>query len=387
MASIGKLSAGRWQARWREPDGRQRRKTFSRKFDAERFLTGVEGDKLRGTYLDPDAGRIRFKAYADDWLAAQTFDPSTRQATEIRLRVHIYPTFGAKELRLIKPSTVQAWLRSLDRLATSYQRVIFTNFSTVLSAAVDDALLVKNPCLAPSVRKPRVEHRKITPWSAEQVTAVTEALPERYAIVATLAAGLGLRQGEVFGLSPDGVDFLRGTVQVDRQVKLFANNRQAFALPKGRKTRTVPLPSTVRDELAAYLAKYPARSVTLPWADVTGPPTTVELVATSRESKAMNRNYFNSHIWRPALIAAGITPARDQGCHALRHWFGSVLIEAGESLKAVSVYLGHSDPSFTARVYIHQLDRTGDRTRGAIDAALGGQSQTSCSLAVTSEGE
>lgn len=162
---------------------------------------------------------------------------------------------------------VQAWLKSLDRLATSYQRVIFTNLATVLSAAVDDGILIKNACHAPSVRKPRLEPRKITPWTATRVKAVIDALPERYAIVATLAAGLGLRQGEVFGLSPADVDFLRGHVAVNRQVKLFANNRQVFALPKGRKTRTVPLPSSVRDELAAYLAKYPARPVTLPWAD------------------------------------------------------------------------------------------------------------------------
>lgn len=89
MASIGKLSTGRWQARWREPDGRQRRKTFSRKFDAERFLTGVEGDKLHGTYVDPDAGRIRFKTYAVDWLAAQTFDPSTRRHRATAARSHL----------------------------------------------------------------------------------------------------------------------------------------------------------------------------------------------------------------------------------------------------------------------------------------------------------
>lgn len=101
----------------------------------------------------------------------------------------------------------------------------------------------------------------------------------------------------------------------------------------------------------------------------------------------MNRNYFNSHVWKQALIAAGITPARDQGCHALRHWFGSVLIEAGESLKAASVYLGHSDLSFTARVYIHQLDQTGNRTRSAIDAALASQDHAPRSLPVTSEAE
>ncbi len=46
----------RWLARYEAPDGRPRSKVFARKLDAERFLATVETDKLRGTYLDPDAG-------------------------------------------------------------------------------------------------------------------------------------------------------------------------------------------------------------------------------------------------------------------------------------------------------------------------------------------
>ena len=66
-----------------------------------------------------------------------------------------------------------------------------------------------------------------------------------------------------------------------------------FALPKGRKVRTVPLPAGVRDDLAAYLAAFPAHEVTLPWADVDGDPVTAPLLVTSREGKALNRNYVN----------------------------------------------------------------------------------------------
>ncbi|HEY3086822.1 MAG TPA: hypothetical protein VGJ59_02015 [Jatrophihabitantaceae bacterium] len=128
--------------------------------------------------------------------------------------------------------------------------MILVNVSTIFSAAVDDEMIAKNPCHARSVAKPKVPVKKIVPWSADQVLAVRGALVERYRVVATLGAGLGLRQGEIFGLSPDDIDWLRGAVEVQRQVKLYANGRQAFALPKGGKTRTVPLPDKVRDELA-----------------------------------------------------------------------------------------------------------------------------------------
>ena len=37
----------RWRARWRDPAGRQRTRSFARKVDKERFLLGVEDAKLR----------------------------------------------------------------------------------------------------------------------------------------------------------------------------------------------------------------------------------------------------------------------------------------------------------------------------------------------------
>jgi hypothetical protein len=41
------------------------------------------------------------RTYADQWLAAQTFDPSTREAVELRLRLHVYPVLGDYELRAL----------------------------------------------------------------------------------------------------------------------------------------------------------------------------------------------------------------------------------------------------------------------------------------------
>ena len=97
--------------------------------------------------------------------------------------------------------------------------------------------------------------------TGERVADVRDALPDRYRIAVDLGVGLGLRQGEVFGLSPDDVDFLRGTVEVRRQVKSLVGTKLFFGPPKGDKSRTVPLPSSVRELLAAYLAAHPAQPV------------------------------------------------------------------------------------------------------------------------------
>jgi integrase len=174
-------------------------------------------------------------------------------------------------------------------------------------------------------------------------------------------------RGEAFGLSPDDVDWLRGTVRVRRQVKLIGY-LQVFAPPKYRRERDVPLPTSVREWLAAYLVDWPARLVTLPWLDPDeGPATAVKLMVTTRESKAVHRGYFNARIWKPALRRAGVPLGGENGTHALRHFYASALLDGGETIRALSEYLGHADPGFTLRVYTHVMPSSAERTRTAID--------------------
>ncbi|MGC4112276.1 MAG: site-specific integrase [Nocardioides sp.] len=349
---------------------RARAKSFPRKVDADRFAFTISADIVRGSYLDPDAGKVFFEEYAQKWLAAQTFEETTRVAVELRLRLHAFPALGDRFLSDIQPSTIQGWFRSLNELAPTYRKVVFANVATIFTAAVDDELIAKNPCKAPSVRKPRSDPKKLVPWSRDQVIAVRDELPERYQLVVWLGAGLGLRQGEIFGLSPDDMDFEAGEVHVRRQVKLFPSNQQVFGLPKGRKTRTVPLPDTVAEAITAYMTAHPPVDVTLTWMVRDGKPTTASLVLTSREKKALNRNYFNTYLWRPTLGRAGVPDLRENGCHALRHFFASTALHEGETIKAVSEYLGHADPGFTLRTYTHLMEGSSERTKRAIDSVF-----------------
>lgn len=365
----------RWMCRWREPDGTPRKMSFAKQIQAEQHKATVEADKLRGTYIDVRAGEETFGTHATAWLANQTTDPLTRQNIGDRLRryVELFPLWKT-QLRAIKPGTLQGWLRSMadiktaagTPLAASTRAVVFSHVSAILNAAVDNEKISKNHCRSSSVTRPRPDSRKVEPWVREWVMGMHAELPERYRVFVTLAAGLGLRQGELFGLSPDDVDWLRGWVKVERQVKLVGN-RLVFALPKGNKTREVPLPASVRDELAAYLTLFPAREVTLPWGEPGGKATTVKLAVTTREGGANNRNHFNQQVWKPAQERVGIPSVRENGCHALRHFYVSVLLDAGENIVAVSKFVGHHKPTVTLNIYGHLMPTSESRTRTAID--------------------
>ncbi|MFJ3927550.1 hypothetical protein [Streptomyces sp. NPDC090022] len=93
---------------------------------------------------------------------------------------------------------------------------------------------------------------------------VRDAISERNRIAVVVGLGCGLRQGEVFGLSPEGIDYERGLLHVRRQVQAILG-RLYFALPKGKKIRAVDLPPSVADELKRHIAAFPPVEVELPW--------------------------------------------------------------------------------------------------------------------------
>lgn len=154
-----------------------------------------------------------------------------------------------------------------------------------------------------------------------------------------------------------------------------------FALPKGNKIRSVPLPAQLAAAIKAHMKEFPPTAVTLPWAKPDGEPKTFRLLFVDAKARACNRSVFNMGDWKRALAAAGVIPPRERGArylqaapdggmHALRHAYASVLLDAGESIKALSEYLGHSDPGFTLRTYTHLLPSSETRTRKAIDDAF-----------------
>lgn len=395
MASIRKVprkSGGvSYRVQWRDPDGTQKAKSFRLSRDARDYAATVETDKQRGDYRDPEAGRITFKAYAEEWLSIQTFNPSTHALVEDRLTRFAYPHIGGTPLGQLTPSKIQAMVKALERtvaerpnkrrprdvgyvprtLSPYYVRTILGHVQTVLNAAVADGRIGRNPMASSAVKPPRAERHRIEPWTTDRVVAVSEALPEDYRIVLTLAAGLGLRQGEVFGLAVDDVDFLRNVVHVRRQVKLL-KGRLIFDSLKGGKTRDVPLPESVKLALAAHLERHPAISCELPWGDLSGRPKTFPLIVTTPDGEPWKRGNFNRTVWSPALAGAGVEPSRDNGMHALRHWYASVLLHSGQSIRTLADYLGHSDPAFTLRTYAHLMPESAEGTRKAVDDALSG---------------
>jgi integrase len=245
MAHVERKGAGRWRARYRGPNGRERSKTFERKADAERFLTEVESSKLRGGFVDPRRASITVEAWADDWLAAQAdLTPKTCERYDGMIRRHIRPRWGRVPLASVTHAEVQRWLTGLDLAPTSVQKTHGV-LSMVLAYAVKDGRLASNP--AAGVSLPRVRQAEKRFLTHQQVHELAEACGEEYRLVVLFLAYTGLRWGEMAALRVRRIDFLRRRVPVAESVTPV-RGAMTWGETKGHERREVTLPRFLIDD-------------------------------------------------------------------------------------------------------------------------------------------
>ncbi|GAA0585699.1 tyrosine-type recombinase/integrase [Kribbella sandramycini] len=374
----------RWLAGWVDPEGRERTKAFSTKGPAERHANAMETDRERGEYIDPEAGKVRFEEVAGRWLASRVVDPSSLIKYESALRLHVNPVFGRRQLRAIKPSEIAGWVAELDaRFGSSTARTAFLVLHGSLDLAVDDETIKKNPAKARVVKVPAEKSGRIVAWGDDVVLRIVAAHPPEYRPIASVGAACGLRQRELFGLAEEDIDFEAKVIHVRRQIKKLGREF-VFALPKNDTERTVPMSDGAALVLKEHIEAHRPRPYTLPWEKVDGEPRTVSLLFRWTDDKHIRARTYDELVWKPALFAAGViqepkvdrrgrrqyVSSRENGMHALRHYFASITLADGVNIKELAEYLGHGDPGFTLRLYTHMLPSSHERARKAVDNRL-----------------
>ncbi|MGW1004686.1 tyrosine-type recombinase/integrase [Streptomyces sp. NPDC002520] len=378
-----------------------RDRSFDTSEDAKQWLAKAQTDTTRGEFVDPRDGAIPLVQYIEKhWWPGRSDEPSTAAPMRSKIWNHIIPFLGTTALRDIDAAVLRTWkAQLLTRVEASTAQVIWIHLSTILEAAVDDGRLVKNPCKARrSVKAPKPAKRKAKAWARPTVEAVRAGLQDRYRIAVDLGVGLGLRQGEAFGLGEEDFDFDAGVVHVHRQLRWDSKGRPYFCLPKGGKTRDVPLSPNLAKRVRDHLRRFPSVACTLPWRNPEPPttelearqrkPITVRLVLITSQGNRINYSMWNRLSWRPALATAGVLKkvgekvrtyggrsrrypiyelSREDMFHVLRHTYASTQLEAGESVVSVSAWLGHASPQTTLTHYAHFMPGAGKRGLAAMD--------------------
>jgi integrase len=185
-----------------------------------------------------------------------------------------------------------------------------------------------------------------------------------------VAAGCGLRLGEVLGLEVEDIDFERAELAVRRQLKFHRGRPPYLGQPTTKtSTRTVELPDVVSAAPREQLERgYPPVKVDDD-TDLRRPTRRLAwLVFRGAGGDPVNASTF-SRTWTPVRTTVGLPPR--WGFHGLRHYYATLLIRAGASVKTVQLALGHSTPTITLNEYVHEWPDVPDRTRSLVDGALG----------------
>jgi integrase len=355
-----RVQAGRvtYRARWRDPSGRERKRSFNRKTDAQRFLVGVEDAKLRGAYVDPAAGKVGLGEWAERWYATTAdLKPATRRTYRLLLDNQVLPHFGAATLAGVDTLAIREWVAGLveSGLSPSRTRNAHQVLSQVLAAAVEGGRLARNP--AAGVRLPKRVEREMLFLDAGQVEQLADAIGEHYRVLVYFLAYTGLRFGEAVALRVKRLDLLRGRCEVVESAT-EVGSALVWGPTKTDERRTVRLPRFLAELLGEHLAGRPADPDALVFTAPLGGP-------------LRERKFLHGQL-KPAARRAGLPDALR--AHDLRHTAASLLIRRGASVKAVQRTLGHKSAVMTLDRYGHlwpdELEDLAERLDQARAAAL-----------------
>jgi integrase len=337
----------RWEVRLRDPDGREYSRWFATRGEAEAFHDQERSDRRRGAWVDPRSVARPFAVVVRDW---QESNPAKRTTSRVRdegdLRLHILPALGARPIGSIRPRDVQALVNGLTTmLSPSSVRRVYAVVRAVFNYAVETDTLGRSPCRG--IKLPKVERARRTRVTGDGLVAIAAAAGEAYAPLVLLAGVLGLRWGEVAGLSVRSLDVLRSTVTIDAAMTRDRKGAPVLGVPKseaGRRTLAVPQPLTAL--LADHLRR---RGLTAADGD--------ELVFTSARGAPLRYSNFRRNVWLHAVAAAGLDGVT---FHDLRRAAATALVVEGVDPKTVQARLGHSDVRLTLEVYaqvVSEADR------------------------------
>lgn len=340
FGSIRKLTSGRYQVRYRKL-GRlvPGERTFATKADANVYLSQVEADMARGTFVDPTRAQVNFATYAQAWLDDRDLRPRTRDTYTSQLR-YLLDEFGLASIGEITATDVRAWHGKLNRGTLHRNTVakIYRLMRTIMTSAVDEGLVPANPVHIRGAAREVLIERPLLTW--EEVGGLADAIEARFSALVWLAATSGLRFGELAGLTVGDLNFERASIRVDRALAFHRDNGPVMAAPKtasGHRQISVPTETmdVLSDHLNAFVPVDPHR-----------------LVFTSVKGCPLLNRYFAPY-WRDARNRIGRPDVR---FHDLRHFAGTEAASAGASLREVMARMGHASSDAALR-YLKASER------------------------------
>jgi len=363
--SISERADGLWEAKVSlgyDGQEKRRRKTVYGKTKAEvqNKLRELQHSGAMGTLAV--GGKLTVAQYLEHWLngpAKESVGQTTWPRYEQLIRLRINPFIGGIRLTLLTAMQVEQMLADLRTAGVSARgRQMAVN---VLSGAMKHATRIRPPLIpfnpVTSVAKPRPPKPEIKPFTPDQVGQLFEAaLTDRLFALYLMAIDTGMREGELFAVQWDDIDFAGASVMVQRALKEVNGKVWVEDLKTNKSRRRIDLSSATLDALSAHRKHQLAEG------------NAGNLVFCAPEGGYLRRPNLARRLFHPLLKRAGLPRIR---FHDLRHTAATLLLLADERTKVVSERLGHSSTTTTETTYQHVLPTMQKQAAARMNQILG----------------
>jgi len=351
FGSVRRLPSGRWQATWkREAREFAAPETFRTKTDATQYLAAVRADIERGTFTDPEGGRLTVKTVAAKWLESNpNKSPASLARDDSILGCHVLPKLGDRTIGSVKANDIQTLVNSWKGAASTVGRQ-YTCLAAVFSYAVDQEWLPKSPCR--KINLPTVGTTKRYVLKPEDIANIVSASTERLRPAVLIGANTGMRWGEVFALRFENVNLRGKVLTVAGGITRTAKGAPVLGRPgtsHKAQSRDVPIGNLLTAVLASHVKDL-------------GPG---DLLFPDAKGGLMRSSNWRRREWVPALETAGLAEIKPlPGFHDLRR-LNATQLAGVTDVKTMMERLGIRTERVALGIYAQAVEQ---RERDAADA-------------------
>lgn len=365
---IRRRASGRYQASYIGPDHVRHYAptTFDHRIEAEEWLTAerreiqnaqtalrsaaVNGGSAGVQWISPAQrqaelseslrSQVTLSEYAHDWIAQRPLKPRTRIHYTQIVQNHISPALGSIVIRNLRPATVRTWYANTLVDKPTMRRHAYQLLHAICATAVDDELLVSNPCRIKGATAVNSTRAAVVP-SVEQLGIIAETIAPKWKAYVLISAWCGLRFGEVTELRRKDLHYTTdhergpGTIVVARAVvhrRGSDGQRCRIDTPKSGRSRRVVIPPHIRGALHEHLERF------------VDPDPDALLFVPARAGCHVDGRVVGAAV-RAACHASDVSGMR---LHDLRHFAGTMTAQVGNLVETME-RLGHSTPNASLR--------------------------------------
>jgi integrase len=317
----------------------------------ETFGSFAEAREAKGQRQAGDrrpTSKVRFADYFEEWISTYAgrttrgFSETTRPEYRRPIEAYALQRWGTWKLAEVEPADVRALFGALRKAdaTTSQIKKLRAALSALFATAVDDGLLRSNPVQGVRVPAAALDQEpaddRAKALTRQELLLLLAAIPDHWRLFFELLATTGLRISEAVGLTWDHVA-LGENPHLRIREQVYEGQRKKLKSNAGR--RDVPLSADTAARLLAHRRD-----------SYSGPSAPVFASAAGTPLRPAN---VHRRILKPARDAIGLPWAT---FHSFRHTCASLLFDDDRNVKQVAEWLGHTDPGFTLRTYVHLLD-------------------------------